>query len=171
LANIKRQIKKIAFPETNFYFIPCGEIPADPSEILTNKNLSKVLTILKREYDVIIIDSPPTLPVGDSLLVGKCVDGVILLAKAGQVRKKQLMNTISFHENLGSNVFGICLNMAPLIDRAQEYGYQSSKHVYDSSYSYKNYYKAKSQAPYAPLDSEGGAKRSISQIIREIKQN
>jgi Mrp family chromosome partitioning ATPase len=124
--------------------------------------------LLEKSYDVVLIDSPPTLPVGDALIIGKAVSGVLLLAKAGAVRKKQLNTTVGFHENLGNEVLGVCLNMAPLIDRVQEYGYQSSKHVYDSAYSYKYYYRNSSKAPYAPIDSTGKELTTLAGFLRQI---
>jgi capsular exopolysaccharide synthesis family protein len=171
LLSIKRNIIKVVFPGAKFDFIACGVVPEDPAELLTSRNLSKVLDRLKNNYDLIILDSPPTLPVGDALLVGKAADAVVLLAKAGVVRRKQLVNTIGFHENIGNNVIGFCLNMAPIIDRSHEYGYQSSKHDYDSTYSYYYQYKNRQKNPYAPLKSYSGDKKTFLEFLKQFKSN
>jgi len=168
LLKIRKSISKVEVSGTTFDFIPCGVIPPDPAELLSKASLSKIISTLKKSYDLVLVDSPPTLPIGDALVIGKSVEGVILLAKAGIVRKKQLKTTIGFHENLGNHVLGVCLNMAPLIDRAEEYGYQSSKHVYDSTYSYKNYYRNSSKTPYAPIDSMGTPKTTLLDFFKRF---
>jgi Mrp family chromosome partitioning ATPase len=131
--------------------------------------MSKLTAVLTKKYDLVIIDSPPSLPVGDALLIGKVADVVIFIAKAGVVRKKQLKTAIGFHESIGNNIFGVCLNMVPILDRVQEYGYQSSKDSYESTYGYRYYYRNKNKNPYAPISTDLSPKKTIIEFIKQFK--
>ena len=65
----------------NFHFIPRGVIPANPSELLSQPELSKLLNNCNKRYDLVIVDSPPVLAVTDAAIVGRHTDFAIIIAR------------------------------------------------------------------------------------------
>ncbi|MCU1241326.1 MAG: capsular exopolysaccharide family [Candidatus Acidoferrum typicum] len=68
--------------EGNLCFIPAGNPGRDPSELLSNGMLDKLLDRVAPLFDWVIIDSPPCLPVADANLIGGLCDGVLLVLRA-----------------------------------------------------------------------------------------
>lgn len=60
-----------------------GAVPADPTVLLTDGHLRSLMSRLAADYDIVLIDSPPLLPVSDGLPLLGLVDGVLLVARAG----------------------------------------------------------------------------------------
>ena len=64
-----------------FYLLPAGTPINDNSRVLQNHNVGLLITQLRQLYDLIIIDSPPVLPVPDALILGRWADGAVLAAR------------------------------------------------------------------------------------------
>ncbi len=74
----------------NWYILPAGHIPPNPSELLSSQRMNKLLTNLKEQFDYIIIDLPPINIVSDALSVSGFIDGMILVARENFVTKRAL---------------------------------------------------------------------------------
>src|SRR5439155_517007 len=61
----------------NLHSIEAGPIPANPSELLSTPKMAELLRAVRDEYDIVLIDTPPVLPVTDSAIVASQADGVI----------------------------------------------------------------------------------------------
>jgi len=95
-------------PEGNLCMIPGGSEVTNPSELLSNGRLEKLLQRMAPLFDWIILDSPPCLPVADaSILAGIC-DGVLLVVKAGSTPSVVAQN--ARQELQTRNVVGVVLN-------------------------------------------------------------
>ncbi|MEL7061387.1 MAG: polysaccharide biosynthesis tyrosine autokinase [Acidobacteriota bacterium] len=70
-------------PVPNLYMTPSGPIPPNPSELLASGRMREFLAAVKQRFDVVLLDSPPVLPVADAAILGALVDGVVLCARAG----------------------------------------------------------------------------------------
>lgn len=92
--------------------ICCGTIPQNPMELLQSDKFSKLLAALRKKYQYIILDGPPTLPVSDSCIVGSQVDGVIVAVRAEQTRIKVAKEAVTRLKKLNSNVVGAVLTVA-----------------------------------------------------------
>jgi len=68
--------------------LPGGPPPDHPAELLESNNMRRLLAILKTQFDVIIIDAPPVLPVADAGILSGLVDGVLLIVRAGKTQRK-----------------------------------------------------------------------------------
>lgn len=62
-----------------------GPIPPNPSELLSSPRMIALLDQLRQRYDIVLIDSPPTVAVTDSVVISGYVDGIILVIRSGQV--------------------------------------------------------------------------------------
>jgi Mrp family chromosome partitioning ATPase len=70
--------------------LPAGPIPPDPGEFVNTHALSEILAELRNRFDVVLIDAPPVLRVGDAMALSTKVDGVIVVARMKVVRRQML---------------------------------------------------------------------------------
>jgi capsular exopolysaccharide synthesis family protein len=113
--------------------LTCGEIPSNPAELLDGAAWRRVLAELRERFDVVIIDSPPLLPVSDPLIAATQVDGVILVARCGATTRSVLQRAVGMLRQTDTNVLGIVLNQVD--PRAESRGYG-----YGYGYGYKSAY-------------------------------
>ncbi len=72
----------------NLDVLPCGPLPQDPSEMLNSEAFADLLHTVSSEYDRVVIDSPPVLPVTDARVLGSMVDATVLVVRAGVTSRK-----------------------------------------------------------------------------------
>lgn len=65
--------------------LPCGAIPPDPGEFVGTEPLAEIIAELRERYDIVLIDAPPMLRVGDPLTLAPRVDGIFVIARLGLV--------------------------------------------------------------------------------------
>ena len=94
------------------HLICCGTIPKDPMELLSSSKFEALLTSLKKQYDYIVLDGPPTLPVSDSCILANKVDGVVVVVRAEVTKIKVAKEGILRLKNLNANVIGTVLTLA-----------------------------------------------------------
>lgn len=95
---------------TDFFYLPPGEVPENPSELLAPENLERIFTELVNLFDWIIIDSPPVLNIADPTTLAPLCDAVIMVVRANQTPAKMIQKSIQM---LGKDlVCGIVLNRA-----------------------------------------------------------
>lgn len=76
--------------EAGFWILPAGHTPSNPLNLLQSKRLSSLMDQLVGWFDWIIIDSPPVLPLADTSIWARWAEGILLVARQGVTRKKQL---------------------------------------------------------------------------------
>jgi capsular exopolysaccharide synthesis family protein len=89
--------------------LPSGTHPPNPADLLAAGRMDDVLTGLSKYADVVIIDSPPLLPVADTrvLLRLSAVNGVILVARAGVSRRDRVRAAVNVLAQSGRRVYGL----------------------------------------------------------------
>lgn len=81
----------IPVPEhENLFVLPCGPIPPNPSELLLDPKVSEMFDKLKKEFDVVIIDTAPVGMVSDAITLGRYADCTLYLTRQGHTYKKQI---------------------------------------------------------------------------------
>ncbi len=111
----------------NLDVIASGQIPPNPSELLGAAPMTQLLDRLRADYDVIVIDTPPLLPVTDAAILAKGVGGAIVVVGAGTVHRNQLETALSALGTVGVPPLGIVVNRVPVRGPgagAYEYAYQ-----------------------------------------------
>lgn len=76
--------------ERRFALLPGGEPVPNPTEMLRTQRFAEAIAEVSAAYDCVILDSPPLLPVADSLEVAKLVDGVVLCVRATKTTRDEL---------------------------------------------------------------------------------
>ena len=112
----------------NVYLLPSGPVPFNPSELLGTANIDFLLDLLKKEFDLIIIDTPPASIIADALLFATKVDYMFLVASSRKTKKETLLNTKKAIEAVGGKIPGIILNQIST-DRRKEYAKSYQKYV------------------------------------------
>lgn len=117
----------------NWYIVPSGEIPPNPSELLGSARMEGVLTKLKEVFDYIIVDLPPVNLVTDALSISKFITGMILIIREGYTAKKELEHCVRQLKLSNVNVLGCVINDAK--SEGGSYG------KYYKKYKYYKYYR------------------------------
>ena len=94
----------------NWYILPSGEIPPNPSELLGSKRMETVLKELKETFDYIIIDLPPVNIVSDALSISKWITGMIVVIREEYTEKKEIEHCIRQLKLSNVNVLGCVMN-------------------------------------------------------------
>ena len=108
-----------------------GPIPPNPAELLGSKRMKKVLADLSEAYDLLLIDSPPTIAVADASILAQGVNGVILVIGYGEVSRDFALQAKSQLEKVGAKIIGAVLNKVEMKTKQYHYYYyyQSHKHT------------------------------------------
>ncbi len=125
-------IKRADEIDSHLYYIPCGPIPPNPSELLGSDKMKTVIEELKQQADTIIFDTPPTIGFADSLVLANQMDGVVLLLSSGEVTRDAAKQAKLLLEKAKANILGVILNR---VDVKRE-GYYYYYHYYN----YSKYY-------------------------------
>jgi len=124
------QVESLKSPyHENWYIMPAGMLPPNPSELLGSKRMGDALKELSTYFDYIVLDLPPVNLVSDALAVSKYITGMIVVVRQEYTEKKEL--AICFRQ-LGLsnvNVLGCVMNET------------TSDKGYYSKYRYKRYYR------------------------------
>ena len=100
-----------------------GPVAPNPSEILSSKRMDEVLEVLGREYDYVLIDTPPILPVTDAAVMAAKVDGVIMLTAWGNINPEVARDAKTRLVQAGANIIGVILNKVEVNTPGNSYGY------------------------------------------------
>jgi capsular exopolysaccharide synthesis family protein len=92
--------------------ITSGPIPPNSSELLGSSQMRRLMDRLRGEFDFIIMDTPPILPVTDAVVASSLADGVILVAQAGKTRGADVRRAQEVLETARANLLGVVLNRA-----------------------------------------------------------
>ena len=103
--------------------LTAGVIPPNPSELLGSERMKNILQRAKEEYDYVLIDTPPVLPVTDSLVLGRMVDGLILVIDSGEIKVEMARDVKNQLVHAGANILGVVLNKVRSEHHGYGYGY------------------------------------------------
>ena len=87
-----------------------GPVPPFPAEMLSSASVERVLNALVDEYDIVLIDSPPVLPVADATVLASHVEAVVLVASAGLSTRKDIGKAIGALGRVQAPLRGFILN-------------------------------------------------------------
>jgi capsular exopolysaccharide synthesis family protein len=120
--------------------LPAGQVPPNPSELLGSEAMKKFLAKAEKDYDVILIDSAPLLPVTDAAILSKLTGGVVVVVAVGKTTKPQLSAALGHVETVGGRVLGFIMNKIPTkgVD-AYRYRYSYKYGAYGNYGNYGNY--------------------------------
>jgi len=119
------------------YLMTSGNLPPNPAELLASERMDSILERMKNHADIVVVDTPPVLAVTDSVVLGKRVDGVLLVIRAGQTKIAAAQQTVNQLRRLNVNILGVVINDIPT---------RGSRYYYSNGYyAYQGYYEASEQ--------------------------
>lgn len=140
----------------NLNVITSGDIPENPSELLSSRRIKMMIEVLKKKFDYILVDSPPIMVVTDPVILANEIDDVLLVIKKGEISRKiieKALEHMSFADqktedihkekaflynrvnmDFSSKIIGAVLNQ---IDYKQDYYYHQYHRYYKDYYSEK----------------------------------
>jgi tyrosine-protein kinase len=100
-------------------------VPPNPAELLGSPAMHRLLQQLRRTYDYVVVDTAPLLPVTDAAVLSRMVDGTIVVADAGRVRRGQVAQALATLEQVSGRVLGVVLNRVRRDESSYEYRYDA----------------------------------------------
>lgn len=116
-----------------FYFLGTGPQVDNPTELLSSSRLPRLLATLAKQADVILIDSPPVLPVADTLVIGRMVAGAVLVVEARSTPVPAVLQAKGALIRNQTRLLGLVLNKLDSRDAPHGYGYGYGTTVADSN--------------------------------------
>lgn len=122
----------------NWYILPSGEIPPNPSELLGSVRMEKVLENLRQFFDYIVIDLPPVNIVSDAVSISRYITGMLIIMREGYTERKELKICLRQLELSNVKILGCVMTYA-----------QTSGGYYNRYKKYKKYKKYKYYSQYS----------------------
>ncbi|MBN1981406.1 MAG: AAA family ATPase [Chitinivibrionales bacterium] len=94
----------------NLFILPFGHTPMNPTELISSVKMNQLLEDVKENFDFILVDGPPILPVADSIILSQKVDGVILVYMVGKTPRNSLRLAKDRLAAVQANILGLILN-------------------------------------------------------------
>jgi capsular exopolysaccharide synthesis family protein len=121
----RRTLEEALLPVPGFdrlSLLPAGPVPPNPAELLNSASARAVFKRLRDDFDLVLIDSPPVLPVTDAAILSQYADATLMLAAADQTRRADLHRAAEKLDQVGATILGIVLNKVTK-QTSREYGY------------------------------------------------
>lgn len=144
--------------KSELFALPAGSIPPNPSELLGSTRMAQLVKQVGKEFDFVLYDAPPLLPVTDAAVLSKLVGGAIMVVASGKTRSLHLEGAIDALDNVGAPVSGIVLTMLPTRG-PDAYGYGRYGYTYGEQVS--------GHGPHAATHCARG--RWPAQLVRELR--
>lgn len=119
-------------------FLSAGPRRPNPAEMLAGPRLADLLAWAEKEYDQILIDSPPALAAADSSIIGRLVDGIVLVVQPRKNQRRQVMRAAEGLTDVGVHLLGIVVNRIGNDIEDKAYGYGGG-YGYGYGYGYAGY--------------------------------
>jgi capsular exopolysaccharide synthesis family protein len=126
--DLPRPVKQIP----NLFVITSGPTPPNPAELLSSEPLEALFGELRRQYDFIVLDSPPAISVADSMILAAHADGVMIVVHGGVTTRETLKHTTKLLTSVNARILGVVLNNVDV---------RSVDYKYYYSYYYGDYYR------------------------------
>jgi capsular exopolysaccharide synthesis family protein len=136
----------------NLYVLPAGMVPPNPSELLGSGAMATLIKRFETEFDYVIFDAPPLLPVTDAAILSKSAGGTIVVVAAGRTHKNQLSAAVSTLQHVDARLCGFVMTMMPT-SGPDAYGYGR----YGYSYGYGGTYEQEPTSKLAAVGTKRGA--------------
>lgn len=94
----------------NLYIITSGMSVTNPAAIISSLKMKSLIDTLKLDFEYIIIDTPPVIPVTDAQILSSYSDGCIIVVSSGETETQALKKTKELLTNVRANILGIVLN-------------------------------------------------------------
>jgi succinoglycan biosynthesis transport protein ExoP len=116
----------------NLYLLPSGTLPPNPADLISSKRFDALLQEASKQFDMVIIDSPPILMVTDPVILSTKTDGTIVVVSSRKTTRQVLKRSAEILSRSGGRKLGIVLNA--MDTSSMEYYYSYGYYGDDKSY-------------------------------------
>jgi polysaccharide biosynthesis transport protein len=109
----------------NLSILTAGVQPPNPSSLIDSEGMTSLIKKLSQTYDYIIFDTPPLVGTADAAVLGKMVDGVLLVARPGVVENSTATAAKSLLQRSEANILGVIANAVNIKHEPDSYFYYS----------------------------------------------
>jgi capsular exopolysaccharide synthesis family protein len=110
--------------DLDLHVLPAGPTPPNPSELLGSRGMADLLAQAEVDYDLVLLDAPPLLPVTDAAVLAAQASGAVVIVRHGKTHGEQLRRSVEALESVNAKLLGCILNMTPTRGPdAYHYGY------------------------------------------------
>jgi polysaccharide biosynthesis transport protein len=109
--------------DDNLWLLASGQPPPNPAELLNGMRVQEIFATLRELFDLVLIDSPPVLPVTDAVVLSAGADATLLVVASGQTRRGDLQRAAEKLAQVHARVTGIVLNETSRQGASYRYGY------------------------------------------------
>ncbi len=106
----------------NLTLLPAGPGSHRAADLIGSR-LSSLLDEFAKEYDLVILDSPPLLGFAECLQIATAADGVLIVSLAGETKRKAVAAVVSLLKRLRANIIGLILNQVGQNTSSEGYAY------------------------------------------------
>ena len=125
----------------NLYILRAGGHTKKATEVITNPEVSGLIARLKKEFDLLIVDTPPLGMFPDGVSLARVVEKALYVVRFGKVERRQVKGVTDKVNDIGVDLSGVVLNAMP---QGKKYAHYYSGYGYcQSKYKYEKYYQAR----------------------------
>ena len=140
--------------QENLDILTSGPIAPNPSEILMSNRMQVFLDTAREEYDYVLLDTPPVMPVTDAAALSSKTDGVMLVVASGEDKPEMVQFAKTRLEQAGATIIGCVLNKVKVGGGKYGYGYGGKHYGYGYGYGYGYYYGGTEEETETPDHSK-----------------
>jgi capsular exopolysaccharide synthesis family protein len=146
LADVNNKLKAFNTYQENLKVILAGPVPPNPAELLASKRFKLLLEELLSRCDRIILDGPPHIGFADTLILSRCVGGIVLVSSMGETSREAIGQFKKSIKNVNGTILGCIVNK---VDYSSKYGYGGYYRSYQkySGYGLEEHSTAKLHLP------------------------
>jgi capsular exopolysaccharide synthesis family protein len=116
------------------HVMPAGTAGGDPQELLASNRMSQLLSAVRARYDLVILDTPPVLPVADALVLARHADATLMVVRWEKTPRSVVQDATRLLRNSGAHFLGAVLTHVELRTAAQMGGRPAKAYDYYSGY-------------------------------------
>ena len=109
--------------DKNLFVLPSGPIPPNPAELLGSKRMKDTMEDIQKEFDIVIMDTPPVLAVTDAQIIANYCDGTVLVVSSGNTEIDNAQKAKEVLSNTSTKLLGAVLNQKKVNKENQYYYY------------------------------------------------
>ena len=157
--------------DTSLHVLTAGAIPPNPSELLGSEPMRELFDKLAHEFDFILIDSPPVVPVVDAVLLDRLTGGTLMVVASHKTKKRDLASAVKQLDTVGAKLVGFALNFVPVSESdARRYGYYRFQETPGSTAAAGKPQKSSRTKPRADAKGRRVAKKSRPKSTDSLDQ-
>jgi protein-tyrosine kinase len=94
----------------DLFLMTCGAIPPNPTEILNSRKMAELIGAAEKEFDYILVDSPPLLALSDARVLSRLIQDILLIYRYADTNIRLTLESIDSLKNSHSSIVGLVLN-------------------------------------------------------------